>query len=63
MEHRSFTSENRFRALMAAKPRREKGIIEVQTRRLDDLLQEIQFDRPIDAIKIDVEDAEMYVLL
>ena len=35
----------------------------MQTRRLDDLLQEIQFDRPIDAIKIDVEDAEMYVLL
>jgi FkbM family methyltransferase len=57
MEHR------RFRALMAVKPRREKGIIEVQTQRLDDLLQEIQFDRPIDAIKVDVEDAEIYVLL
>jgi FkbM family methyltransferase len=51
-----------FHTLLAGKPQREKGIIEVQTRRLDDLLAEVGFDRAIEAIKIDVEGADMHVL-
>jgi FkbM family methyltransferase len=51
-----------FHTLLAGKPQREKGTIEVQTRRLDDLLAELRFDGPIDAIKIDVEGADMHVL-
>lgn len=51
-----------FHTLLAGKPKRDKGTIEVQTQRLDDLLAEVRFDRPIDAIKIDVEGAEMQVL-
>lgn len=51
-----------FHTLLAGKPQREKGTIEVQTRRLDDLLEEVRFERPIDAIKIDVEGADMHVL-
>lgn len=51
-----------FHTLLAGKPQREKGTIEVQTRRLDDLLQEIRFERAVDAIKIDVEGADMHVL-
>jgi FkbM family methyltransferase len=51
-----------FHTLLAGKPQREKGIIEVRTRRLDDLLAEIRFDRRVDAIKIDVEGADMHVL-
>jgi FkbM family methyltransferase len=51
-----------FHTLLAGKPRREKGTLEVQTRRLDDLLDEIRFQRPIHAIKIDVEGADMHVL-
>ena len=51
-----------FHTLLPGKPQREKGVIEVQARRLDDLLEEIHFDRPIDAIKIDVEGADLHVL-
>jgi FkbM family methyltransferase len=51
-----------FHTLLAGKPQREKGIIEVRTRRLDDLLAEVGFDRPVGAIKIDVEGADMHVL-
>jgi len=51
-----------FHTLLAGKPQREKGTIEVQTRRLDALLAELHFDRPIDAVKIDVEGADMQVL-
>jgi FkbM family methyltransferase len=51
-----------FHTLLPGKPRREKGVINVQTRRLDDLLEEISLNRPIDAIKIDVEGADMHVL-
>lgn len=51
-----------FHTLLAGMPLREKGTIEVQTRRLEDLLAEVRFERPIDAIKIDVEGAEMSVL-
>jgi FkbM family methyltransferase len=51
-----------FHTLLSGKPQREKGTITVQTRRLDDLLEEMHFDRPVDAMKIDVEGADMYVL-
>jgi len=51
-----------FHTLLAGQPQREHGIIEVKTRRLDDLLAEIGFDRPINALKIDVEGADMHVL-
>ncbi|MFZ0335392.1 MAG: FkbM family methyltransferase [Candidatus Acidiferrales bacterium] len=51
-----------FHTLLAGTPRKETGTIQVQTRRLEDLLAEVQFERPIDAIKIDVEGAEMSVL-
>jgi FkbM family methyltransferase len=51
-----------FHTLLAGTPRKEKETIEVQTRRLEDLLAEVRFERPIDAIKLDVEGAEMSVL-
>jgi FkbM family methyltransferase len=51
-----------FHTLLAGKLKKEKGALEVKTRRLDDLLAEIRFDLPIDAMKIDVEGAEMHVL-
>lgn len=40
----------------------KRGFIEVQTRTLDHLLDDIGLSRPVDAIKIDVEGAEMHVL-
>lgn len=51
-----------FHTLLPGMPLRGKGMIEVQTRRLDDLLQEVRFDGRIDAMKIDVEGADMKVL-
>jgi FkbM family methyltransferase len=48
--------------LLAGQLRQEQGLIAVQTRILDDLLEETQFRGPIDAIKIDVEGADMHVL-
>jgi FkbM family methyltransferase len=51
-----------FHTLLAGQPQREQGIIEVKTRRLDDLLAEVGFDRPVNALKIDVEGADMHVL-
>jgi FkbM family methyltransferase len=51
-----------FHTLLAGKPQREKGTINVQTRCLDSWLAEIGFDRSIDAIKIDVEGADLHVL-
>lgn len=50
-----------FHTLLPGKPQRDKGEVEVQTRRLDDLLKEVRVER-VDAIKIDVEGAEMHVL-
>lgn len=51
-----------FHTLLPGQPRRGKGMIEVQTRKLDDLLAERQFTEPVDAMKIDVEGADMNVL-
>jgi len=48
--------------LRAGRLQREKGTLEIKTRRLDDLLQEIRFHRSIKAMKIDVEGAELDVL-
>lgn len=60
--HLHLGEKSGFHTLLPGKPQREEGIIDVQTRRLDDLLEEIHFDRPIDAMKIDVEGADMHVL-
>lgn len=51
-----------FHTLVPGQESRDKGLIEVQTRRLDDFLEEIRFTRPIGAVKIDVEGADMQVL-
>lgn len=51
-----------FHTLVPGQPYRTEGFIEVETRRLDDFLEEIHFTRPIGAIKIDVEGADMQVL-
>lgn len=51
-----------WHSLIPGQPHRKKEIIPVKTRRLDDFIEEIQFFRPIDIIKIDVEGAEMHVL-
>jgi FkbM family methyltransferase len=48
--------------LLAGQLRHEQGLIEVQTRILDDLLEETKFCGTIDAIKIDVEGADIHVL-
>lgn len=42
--------------------RNNDRVVSVPTRRLDDLLDEISFDKPVHMMKIDVEGADMHVL-
>jgi FkbM family methyltransferase len=51
-----------WHTLIAGKPSRAHGTIDVTVRTLDSFLREIAFRSPVDAMKIDVEGAELMVL-
>jgi len=51
-----------WHSLISGQPDRDRGAIQVKTRRLDDFLDEIGFKRPINVMKVDVEGADMHVL-